>query len=496
MSPELHGTSSAPDADATARGVYEELRAADGGILDAGALQRRGFSGKLGEAVANDVEGRLQILVGLGLRAELGTEALRRAGAAAARAAASCLTLVIDLTGIDLEGVSPLAVAQATGEGALLASYRFERFRSEEEGPGLAQIALTGLDGAALAEGARRANAVARAVELCRDLVNTPAGSLTPRDFAATAGEVAAAAGLGIEVLEEEGIAGERLGGLAGVAAGSEAPARFVKLHYEPEGAPPFTVALVGKGITFDSGGLSLKPANSMMTMKTDMSGAAAVLGAMSACAALGVGVRVTGYLPITENMPGGAATKPGDVLTIRNGKTIEVLNTDAEGRLVLADALSLAVEDGADAIVDLATLTGACVVALGMEIAGVIGNDDRLISKVRAAAAAAGEALWPLPLPPAYRRHIDSEVADMKNIGTAGQAGALVAALLLEEFVGDVPWVHLDIAGPARSEEDDGYRRKGGTGFGVRTLITLLEGYEPLGGVVQGRAEGIEVLR
>jgi leucyl aminopeptidase len=204
----------------------------------------------------------------------------------------------------------------------------------------------------------------------------------------------------------------------------------------------------------------------------------------------------VFGYLPITENMPGGAATKPGDVLTIRNGKTIEVLNTDAEGRLVLADALSLAVEDGVDSIVDLATLTGACIAALGMEIAGVLGNDDRLIERVRAAAAASGEAMWPLPLPSGYRRHIDSEVADMKNIGVAGQAGALAAALLLAEFVGDVPWVHLDIAGPARSEDDAGYRRKGGTGFGVRTLIRLLEDYEPLGGVVEGRAEGIEVLR
>jgi leucyl aminopeptidase len=204
----------------------------------------------------------------------------------------------------------------------------------------------------------------------------------------------------------------------------------------------------------------------------------------------------VIGFMPLTENMPGGKATKPGDVLTTRNGKTIEVLNTDAEGRLVLADALTLAVEEQPDAIVDLATLTGACVVALGMQIAGVMGNDDRLIDAIAAASRRAGEATWHLPLPAGYRSHIESEIADMKNIGAAGQAGALSAGLLLEEFVGTVPWVHMDIAGPARSDEDKGYRRKGGTGFGVKTLIELLGQYEGLGGAVQGRAKGTEVLR
>jgi leucyl aminopeptidase len=237
-------------------------------------------------------------------------------------------------------------------------------------------------------------------------------------------------------------------------------------------------VVLVGKGITFDSGGLSLKTPGGMTTMKTDMSGAAAVLATISACGDLGVGVKVTAIAPVTENMPGGRAIKPGDVLTIRNGRTIEVLNTDAEGRLVLADGLSLAAELHPDAIVDVATLTGAAVVALGNSIAGLFGTDDALSARVRDASDRAGERTWPLPLPDEYAHHIDSEVADMKNMGKNGQAGAIAAALLLARFVGDVPWVHLDIAGPARSDEDSGILTKGGTGFGVRTLLELLTSY------------------
>jgi len=212
--------------------------------------------------------------------------------------------------------------------------------------------------------------------------------------------------------------------------------------------------------------------------MKTDKSGAAAVLAAMSVIAALAPPVRVVAIIPATENMPGGGALKPGDVLTARNGKTIEVLNTDAEGRLVLADGLSLAVEAGVDAIIDLATLTGACVVALGRKVAGLMGNHQGWIDQVGHAAARAGEDVWPLPLPEDYRKQIDSEVADIKNIGSGRYAGALTAGLFLREFVGDVPWVHLDIAGPARSEEDEGYLQKGGTGFGVRTLVEAVMGF------------------
>jgi leucyl aminopeptidase len=282
--------------------------------------------------------------------------------------------------------------------------------------------------------------------------------------------------------LDEVAIAEEGLGGLSGVAQGSHEPARLIELRYEPPGDAVATVALVGKGITFDSGGLSIKPADAMMTMKTDMSGAAAVLAAMSTLGPLGARVRVLGYLPVTENMPGGGAIKPGDVVRIRNGKRVEVLNTDAEGRLVLADALCLAVEEQPDAIIDVATLTGAQVVALGAKISAVMGNDDGLVGQVQVAAERAGEPVWPLPLPKAYRGDIDSEIADLKNIGQPGKAGALVAGLFLQEFVGDIPWAHLDVAGPARAEADDGYVKRGATGVGVRTLVELITGFESLG--------------
>jgi leucyl aminopeptidase len=325
---------------------------------------------------------------------------------------------------------------------------------------------------------------VAAAVCLARDLVNEPPSSMTPSSLARAAQEyVAGRPGVTLEVWDEDRIAAERLGGLLGVARGSAEPPRLLRAAYEPaepievDGRVPHVV-LVGKGITFDSGGLSLKSPDGMVTMKTDMSGAAAVLATISACGALGVRVRVTAISPVTENMPGGRATKPGDVLTIRNGRTIEVLNTDAEGRLVLADGLSLATEMQPDAVIDLATLTGACVVALGNSIAGVFGSDQALIERIQGASARAGESVWPLPLPDEYRSHIDSEIADMKNVGKAGQAGAIAAAMLLAQFVEGVAWAHLDIAGPARSDEDSGVIVRGGTGFGVRTLLALLEDY------------------
>ena len=278
---------------------------------------------------------------------------------------------------------------------------------------------------------------------------------------------------------DEKEIRKQKLGGLLGVNRGSEQPARFLRLEYAPAKASG-TVALVGKGITFDSGGLSLKPADGMIGMKGDMGGAAAVLGAFSAIATLGAKVKVLGFLPITDNMTGGDATRVGDVLTARNGKTIEVLNTDAEGRLILADGLSLASEAAPDAIVDLATLTGACMVALGERIAGLMGNDQGWIDQVQAAADAAGEKVWPLPLPSYLRGKLDSELADMKNITSTRYGGALAAGVFLQEFVGEgIPWAHLDIAGPADSSEVEGELVKGGTGFGVRTLVSLLTGFK-----------------
>jgi leucyl aminopeptidase len=277
-----------------------------------------------------------------------------------------------------------------------------------------------------------------------------------------------------VEVLDVAAMRRQRLGGVLGVGQGSKQPPRLVKMTYSPPGARG-TIALVGKGVVFDSGGLSLKTGAGMETMKTDMGGAAAVIATMSALQALDVRTKVVAYTPMVENMPSGEAIRPGDVLTFRNGKTAEVLNTDAEGRLILADGLSLAAEQKPDAIIDLATLTGACMVALGDKIAGLMTNDTDLGARVEAAAKRAGESVWPLPLPKEYRKLLDSEIADMKNISGGGYGGALTAGLFLQEFVAGVPWVHLDIAGPARAGADDGVTRRGGTGFGVRTLIEFV---------------------
>jgi leucyl aminopeptidase len=385
---------------------------------------------------------------------------------------------------LDARGeVDEAVAAQAVAEGMALAAYDFTVYKSSATPSAIERVTVVTPKSDAVGLGLARGVRAAAAVYMARDLVNEPAQDMTPRRMAEVAVAAAEAGGLTVKVWDEEDIEREGLGGLHGVSLGSDEPPRLIELRYEPEDAVG-SVALVGKGITFDSGGLSLKTGDGMMTMKTDMSGAAAVIAAMSALRDLGVRVRVRGLVPATENMPSGRAIKPGDVLRFRNGKTAEVLNTDAEGRLVLADGLSLAAEEKPDAILDLATLTGACMVALGASIAGVMGNDEGLVDSVVAASKRAGEPTWPLPLPDFYRRDIDSEIADMKNIGKPGsKAGALTAGLFLKEFVGDVPWVHMDIAGPARSESDEGWLRRGGTGYGVRTLLEFLGSYSGTGG-------------
>ena len=443
--------------------------------VDVGALEVLGFEGKIGEtATLAGAGGPGLVALGLGEPGELTADRLRRAAAAAVRAAwkASSLTLTL----LDALGgsVDPAVAAQAVAEGALLAAYRFTPYKTEPRACRLERIDLIGR-GARLSAAVERGRTIAQAVCLARDLVNEPPGSVTPSRLAEVATDLAASRpGLTCTVLDETAIERERLGGLRGVSLGSAQPPRLIRMEYEPSRARA-TVALVGKGITFDSGGLSLKTAQGMMTMKSDMSGAAVVLAVMSVLPVLKPSVRVIGIMPATENLPGGRAIKPSDVLRIRNGKTVEVLNTDAEGRLVLADGLSLAVEAKPDAVVDLATLTGACIVALGKRIAGLMGNDEALMQEVQAAADRAGEPVWPLPLPDEYRKDIDSEVADMKNIGEGGSAGAIAAGLFLKEFVADVPWAHVDIAGPAWADRDDGYLSSGGTAFGIRTMIELL---------------------
>ncbi len=451
------------------------------GQIDWAYLAERSFEGKVGETtVLPGADGTAVVAIGVGPPDKITAESLRRSAAALVKAAWRDQRVATTLLAAAPAGLDPAVAAQAVAEGALLASYRFTTYKTDTKACRIESLAVVG-EGTVVDQGLQRGVRIARAVALARDVVNEPAGAMTPRRLAAIATQVAEDEGLDVSILDEIAIENEGLGGLAGVAQGSDEPARLIRLVYDPPGATA-TLALVGKGITFDSGGLSIKTAEGMETMKTDKSGAAAVLGAMSALPALaqlnGLAVKVIAIIPATENMPGGAAIKPGDVLKIRNGKTVEVLNTDAEGRLVLADGLSLAVEAGVDAILDLATLTGACVVALGRRIAGLMGNDEGWTGQVREAADRAGESVWPLPLPDEYRKLIDSDVADVKNIGGGRYAGALTAGLFLKEFVGDVPWAHLDIAGPARSDDDEGYLSKGGTGFGVRTIIEAVTNF------------------
>ncbi len=331
-----------------------------------------------------------------------------------------------------------------------------------------------------------RAEVAAAAVALVRDLVNTPPRDLPPARFVEVTAAAAEAAGLTVTVWDEERLRSEGFGGIIGVGQGSSRPPRLLRVSYTPA-RPRATVALVGKGITFDSGGLSLKPAQAMEWMKSDMAGAAAVVATAIGAARLRLPVAVTAWAPLAENMPSGTAIRPSDVLTIYGGRTVEVLNTDAEGRLVLADALVRAAEDDPDLLLDVATLTGAQIVALGTRTSGVMGNDDGLRDAVCAAAATAGELLWPMPLPEELRKGLESKVADISNVpGGERNAGMLVAATFLRDFVRDgLPWAHVDIAGPSfNNGKPWGYTPEGGTGVPVRTLLQLLDDVATAGGI------------
>ncbi len=361
--------------------------------------------------------------------------------------------------------------AEAVALGALLGGYSFRRFRAIPA-QDFELILLTGQDAAV-----DRARVIANAMTLVRDLVNTPPAHLVPADLADTATRVANESGLAVQVFDENELAKDGYGGILAVGMGSVHPPRLVRLEYtHPEATK--TVVFAGKGITFDSGGLSLKPSKSMETMKADMGGAAAVLGALQAIAALAPAVNVVCYLCTAENMPSGGAQRPSDVITIYGGKTVEVLNTDAEGRLVLADALVRSGADGPDLLIDVATLTGAQTVALGTRTAGVMASDDALAAAIADAAKRAGEPMWPMPLPDDLRKGLDSLVADIANVSPDRAGGMLVAGLFLREFVpAGVRWAHLDIAGPAYNDGGSyGYTAKGGTGAAVRTLVQVAE--------------------
>jgi leucyl aminopeptidase len=465
------GVAQGPDGPVPAPGA-EDVDTAFGGNL-AETLGALGATGKAEEvtkiASAGQLKAPLVAAVGIGApagnAAPFDAEALRRAAGAAVRALSNGKPLRVALALPARDG----AEAEAVALGALLGGYAFGRYTGKQQDT---EVILLGGDNA---EAAARARVLADAMTLVRDLVNTGPSDLYPSTFAAEAERVAGAAGLDVEVLDEKALAEHGYGGLTGVGQGSVHPPRLARVAYTHQDAAK-TVVLVGKGITFDSGGLSLKPPKSMETMKSDMSGAAAVLAAVAAVAELAPAVNVVGYLCMAENMPSGTAQRPSDVITIYGGRTVEVLNTDAEGRLVMADALARSAADSPDLLIDVATLTGAQLIALGPRIMGVMANDDAVLGGVVDAARRAGEGAWPMPLPEELRKGLDSPVADIANVTQERNGGMLVAGLFLREFVPDgVRWAHLDIAGPAYHEgEPYGYTPKGGTGAAVRCLVQV----------------------
>lgn len=443
-----------------AEAVVDEL----GSWLDA-FFEAREFTGASGQLVSvpgGSLLSREVAFVGLGDDAD--AETLRRAAGSVGRFAAPYRTAATTLASVDIDGAP-----EAVTVGYLLGSYRYDDYRSEPKPAINERLVL--LDASAeTADAIDRGTAVARGVSLARDLINRPAVDKPPASLAEAALDLNDQ--ISAEIVDEVEAAERGYGGLIAVGAGATNPPRMVILRYEPADSLA-SVAFVGKGIVFDSGGLSLKPAAAMETMKTDMAGVATVYGAMQAIAEQGIPIRVVGVAPLSENMTGGAAQRPGDVFTAYRGKTVEVLNTDAEGRLVLADGLGIAVEEEPDLIVDIATLTGAAAVALGPSVGAIFGNDDDAVAAVEAAARFCGEPMWTMPFERSYRDQLKSTIADIKNIGTR-YGGAITAALFLSEFVDDRPWVHLDIAGPARAEKADHYLSAGGTGFAVRTLVEL----------------------
>jgi leucyl aminopeptidase len=433
------------------------------------------FKGKQGSSAVTRVGAgspvRKMILVGLGKPEALTAETLRRAAATAARLAKKqkCKTLGISLP---IWNNDKAQTAQALAEGIQLALYQDNRFKSEPEdkGPQIEQVDLLGLSGQEAA--ITRAHQIASGVFLARQLVAAPPNSVTPITMAQTATEIATEHNLHIEILEQEDCEKLGMGAFLGVAKASDLPPKFIHLTYKPQGTPKRKLAIIGKGLTFDSGGLNIKGAGSgIETMKIDMGGAAATLGAAKAIGQLKPDIEVHFISAVTENMISGHAMHPGDILTASNGKTIEVNNTDAEGRLTLADALVFAEKLGVDAIVDLATLTGACIIALGDDIAGLFTPDDALAGQLQKASEISGEKLWRLPMEEKYFEGLKSGIADMKNTGPR-PGGSITAALFLKQFVKETSWAHLDIAGPVWTEKENGYNGSGATGFGVRTLV------------------------
>ena len=457
-------------------------KALDGAISQ--LIEQGDIKGKLNEVTLLYSMGKLPanriVVAGLGKQPELSINKIRGAVAETCRwlrqKGVDSIASVVQGAGIN--GINIESAAQAVTEGALLGLYTFRRHITKKENNfgEIKQLLIVGSDKEKplLEQAIAKGRILAEAANWARDLVNEPANYMTPSQMAEAARQLAKSYGLKVDVLEREQMAEAGMGALLGVAQGSQQPPKFIILNYKGSNSDEVDIALVGKGITFDSGGISIKPSKGMDEMKGDMAGGAAVMAALSAIAQLKTKINVMAIVPATENMPSGSALKPGDILTAMNSKTIEVLDTDAEGRLILADALSYAKKFDAKFIIDVATLTGACRVALGNLCTGAFSNNQELADRVIAAGNEAGEYTWQLPMYDEYKEQLKSDVADIKNTG-GRYGGAITAAKFLAEFVDDTPWVHLDIAGTSESDKEKGYLVKGATGVPVRTLVNLI---------------------
>ena len=489
MTPDVAVSARRPDeldADILVIPVFESPADGEDAWIDEGcgaALARARstgeFQGKLFDIFITPVTAaswktRRALLVGAGRSGEFTPDRLRRvATTAGLYARQRHITRLAFAPGASR--IPTAAAAQVIAEGACLANFDGGSYKTNDDRWGwIEQVEISLPDGLKVQTAVERGRVLGEFTNQARSFSNEPGNALTPRVFAERAEAIATAAGLAVDVLDEKRIAELNMGMLLGVARGSQEPPRLVVMRHEPKNAlPDVVLAFVGKGITFDTGGISIKPAQDMDRMKDDMSGGAAAICALAAIARLNVPVRCLAVVPMTENMPGGRAVKPGDVLKSAEGKTVEVLNTDAEGRLILGDALWYARELGATHLVDLATLTGACVVALGKTTTGLFGTPTAWVEQVQRASDRAGDRSWPMPTFDDYKELFKSEIADFSNTG-GRPAGAITAALFLKEFSGDLPWVHLDIAGTAWAEDAKPYQPKGATGVGVRTLVEL----------------------
>lgn len=437
------------------------------------------FLGEIGKSVMINTLGKIKadrvLIAGLGKKSKFSLDVLRKVGIHAAKRTNS----LFERTAFALEIGETRGIFSALAEGMMLGCYSFNKYKtsnSDANGDRIVEFITGKAREKTFSNEVEYAKIIAESTNFTRDLVNEPPLVVTPKKLAEVAMEVARDGKLECRIFDRKEIEKRGMGGLIAVSKGSDEPPKFIHLTFSPRKTPRKTVAIVGKGITFDSGGLCIKPSDSMRTMKMDMSGAACILGVMKALPSLNPPVRVHGLISTTENMPGGRAYKPDDIIRALNGITIEVVNTDAEGRIVLADALCYAVQLKVKEIIDLATLTGACIVGLGNYTAGVMGNNQVLINRILTAADLAGEKIWQLPMDEELRKEIDSDVADVKNVGSRW-GGAITGAMFLEKFVGDTPWAHIDIAGPAFLEKGGDWYPKGGTGFGVRTIIRYILG-------------------